>query len=155
MEFIDLTSGHTIKLSAPVVAHFKEHMQVNEKDKEAGGQLFARVEGSQWFIERASGPFRQDTRSRFGFKPNRKREQKEIDLAFENGLHFVGDWHSHPEPVPTPSGQDRCSILDLFKNSEHQLEGFLMIIVGNNSISDLWVSLHSTSSPETRLILKQ
>ena len=45
-------------------------------------------------------------------------------------LHYVGDWHTHPEPQPRPSGTDTRSFWDMFRKSRHQLAGFVMIIVG-------------------------
>jgi len=64
-----------------------------------------------------------------------------------NGLHFVGDWHTHPEPVPTPSAADIRTIKEAVAKSRHHLHGFIMIVVGSSDFPDaLHVSLNTTDS---------
>lgn len=148
--------GLTVEITNEVIEHFTRHQQFTDKDKEAGGQLFARIyeDTDHWVIEKSTGPKRRDLRSRFRFKPNRRLEQKDINAAFSDGLHFVGDWHTHPEPYPTPSFRDNESMSDMFERSEHELRGFIMIIVGNDQISDLWISIHGRSGASERLCRK-
>lgn len=146
----------TVVLADVVLSHFKEHQQKSKRDKESGGQLFAVINenGNHWIIEKATGPNRKDFRSRFGFKANRKIEQNDINSAFEKGLHFVGDWHTHPESHPTPSSEDKKSISDIFIKSKHELPGFIMIIVGNDELSNLWISISSDKFHETLVKLE-
>jgi integrative and conjugative element protein (TIGR02256 family) len=111
---------------------------------EAGGQLFARIDGMKWSVERATGPSRTDFRTRFGFKPDRKREQEEIDNLFLSGLHYVGDWHTHPEAEPKPSIRDIVSLTEMVKKSRYDTPGFLLAIVGTAlTPTGLWVSFHA------------
>jgi integrative and conjugative element protein (TIGR02256 family) len=73
----------------------------------------------------------------------------EIKSCFSDGLHFVGDWHTHPEGEPTPSSVDIKSMEDCFKKSSHQLEAFMMVIVGQAKFpKGLWVSLHGSTDWE-------
>ncbi|RWE08122.1 MAG: hypothetical protein EOS23_24970 [Mesorhizobium sp.] len=51
------------------------------------------------------------------FWPDRKAEQREIDQYFANGLEYVGDWHTHPGKVPTPSRDDIYSIDNVLRES--------------------------------------
>lgn len=75
--------------------------------------------------------------------PDRKSEQREIDRWHSKGFHYVGDWHTHPESVPSPSGRDSESIRDCFVKSKHHLLGFLLIIVGTAPLPEgLYVSLN-------------
>lgn len=155
MIYTSHTHELTIVLSDDVLNHFKKHQQKLKKDKESGGQLFAKIDikGHHWSIVKATGPNHNDFRSRLGFKANRKKEQEDIDSAFNNGLHFVGDWHTHPESHPNPSLEDRNAIFDIFKKSKHELPGFIMIIIGNNKMRDLWISI-STDKEIERLELQ-
>jgi integrative and conjugative element protein (TIGR02256 family) len=61
------------------------------------------------------------------------------------GLHFVGDWHTHPEAVPTPSASDIRTIEEAVAKSPHHLHGFLMIVVGSG---DFPIALHVSLNTE-------
>lgn len=98
--------------------------------REAGGQLFATFEGAETIIHAATKPSRLDLRTRLGFKPNLKQQRSEIEANYKKGLHYVGSWHSHPEPIPVPSALDCASMITNFLRSSHDLKGLIMIIVG-------------------------
>jgi len=133
--------------------HFDSHRQTAFWKTESGGQLFAEIEGLRWNIVRATGPRRSDYRRRARFFPSRKHEQSEINESFGAGLHYVGDWHTHPEPHPTPSPLDLESMQDLTLRSAYELPGFLMVIVGTDTTSrGLWISLHAGTTQYQRLI---
>lgn len=62
---------------------------------------------------------------------------------FNEGLHFVGDWYTHPSLYPESSGIDNYNIKSCVTESIHELKGFIMIIVGTVSFPrGLSVSLH-------------
>lgn len=108
--------------------------------------MFAIVRPGRWDVERATGPRKADLRSRFGFWPNRAAEQAEIFELHEQGLEFVGDWHTHPEKVPRPSDQDLQGIRSVVELSKHHLPGFLMCIVGLAPEHEgLWLSFHASN----------
>lgn len=124
-------SDQTLLFLPEVVDHFRSHQQACPTDPEAGGQLFATFCGDEVRVERATGPKPTDKRSRFGFVPNRRAERREIRRMFRDGLHYVGDWHTHPQDVPSPSHVDLTNIHDTFRKSRHGLAGFLLVIAGN------------------------
>ena len=130
------SSGQTLTLAVDVIEHFRRHQQSQRNRAEAGGQLFATFSGSSIEVSRATGPRKSDRRSPFGFKPNRGAERREIKKLFRVGLHYVGDWHTHPQRIPVPSSTDVENITDMFRKSRHSLAGFLMIIVGTASFPD-------------------
>ena len=92
--------------------------------------MFARFTQDQIVIEIATGPRRSDRRSRFSYVPNRLAERREIARLFKLGLHYVGDWHTHPERHPNPSSTDARNLNETFRKSKHQLTALVMIIVG-------------------------
>lgn len=127
-----------IEVGAPVVTLTDDaigamlrHRQMKSKDPEAGGQLFARFEenGTATIVE-ATGPKPKDKRSRCLFIPDRWLQRAEIKVLHEEGKHFVGDWHTHPEAIPSPSGEDVAGMIDCFRKSRHELQAFIMIIIG-------------------------
>jgi integrative and conjugative element protein (TIGR02256 family) len=140
--------GANLVLSDQVVEHFALHQQVRHDQAEAGGQLFARLTRYEIFVEEATGPRSTDRRGRTHYTPDRQAERKEIRERFAFGLHYVGDWHTHPESVPIPSPIDRFTISDCSRRSTHKLTGFLLVVVGNGSFPEsLSISLNRSRRP--------
>jgi integrative and conjugative element protein (TIGR02256 family) len=123
-------SGQVLVLSDEVLEHFARYRQLRFYQSEAGGQLFATFDEGRIHVVEATGPRRTDTRRRTSYVPDRRAEQREIDARHERGLHYVGDWHTHPEDVPTPSGRDADSISESVKKSTHTLNAFVLVIAG-------------------------
>jgi integrative and conjugative element protein (TIGR02256 family) len=116
-------------------------------ESEAGGLLFAEFDFPSIRIVEASPPHASDKRWRTLFVPNRILQRRLIKKCFKRGRHFVGEWHTHPESNPTPSGLDLKSMVDAFLKSQHELNYFIMVIVGNKTEAlKLWVSAHDSLS---------
>lgn len=134
----------TVRFSPNVLKVFDAYRQKNSLDHEAGGQLFATIAGDAWHVGEATGPKPADRRGRFHFWPDPKSAQKEIDQYFATGLEYVGDWHTHPEKVPTPSDADILSIKNIVRESTFYNAGLLLCIVGLELFpSGLHVSFHA------------
>jgi integrative and conjugative element protein (TIGR02256 family) len=123
-------SGQVLVISEAVLRRFRRHRQRRWYQREAGGQLFARLSGLRIMVEEATGPRRTDRRTRTSYIPDRVAEQREIDSHHPSGLHYIGDWHTHPEKSPSPSGLDIASISESVRKSTHGLNGFVLVIVG-------------------------
>lgn len=155
-------SGQVVVVTDGVLAHLLRHRQVGRRDPEAGGQLFARVEGERVVLVEATGPRPGDRRTRTSYIPDRAAEQAEIAARHAAGLHYVGDWHTHPDRQPRPSGRDLESMAECFAKSAHQLNGFVLVIVGlADPPAGLHVSVHDGAEhhdlapqPSTELPLK-
>jgi integrative and conjugative element protein (TIGR02256 family) len=136
-------SGQTVILIDNVVAHLLRHRQSCWRYREAGGQLFARFDGKQIVVVEATGPRRTDRRTRTTYIPDRAAELREIADRHAHGLHFVGDWHTHPDRHPQPSPVDLASMAECVTKSTHRLNGFLLLIVGLDEPPDgIHASLH-------------
>lgn len=143
LQFESRRLGTLVTFSAEVVKHFAEHRQQGKIKTEIGGQLFAEFVRNEVRVVRTTGPNATDKRGWAWFRPDQRKQNVEIKQLFEEGLHFVGDWHTHPESEPRPSSWDLESMEDCFKKSRHQLKAFVMVIVGQaNFPQGLWVSLH-------------
>jgi len=137
-------SGQQLVIPGKVLAHIAKHQQLDSRDTEAGGQLFGRILEQRITVELATGPRRTEVRARYAYVPDRRAEQEEIDRYHLKGLLFLGDWHTHPEHLPIPSGQDQRSIREAFNRSRHHLNGFLLVIAGTQKLpSGLYVAIHN------------
>lgn len=147
IEYAVGTSGQVVVLVDAVVEHLRRHRQLLWCQREAGGQLFARFSRLRIRVEEATGPRRTDRRTRTSYVPDRRAELREIAARYPRGLHYVGDWHTHPERYPCPSQADTASITDCFLKSSHNLNAFLLLIVGTAELPDsLYVSAYDESA---------
>lgn len=124
------TSGQSLRFTDAVLDHFDAYRQLLPGSREAGGHLFARVEDNLIEIVHASGPELKDLRSTLLFAFRKKAAQRIIDARFAKGEHYVGDWHTHPEDIPSPSGIDQTTMASRFKRSDHGLRSMIFCIVG-------------------------
>lgn len=134
-----------LTVSGDALRHMLSHRQKGWFSSEAGGQLFASFAENHLLIVEATGPRKKDRRSRFSFLPHRPSEQKEISERYKRSqLHYVGDWHTHPEQKPHPSRRDTDSVAEIFSSSNHDLFGVLLIVVGTGDPpTGLYVGLHA------------
>lgn len=143
---LPLENGNSdLVFSDAVMAHFLKHQQTRFGDMEAGGQLFARLTRFEIYVEIATGPRPGDKRGRTSYVPDRSAERTEIKSMFARGLHFIGDWHTHPERFAHPSSTDERTISDCVTKSTHQLRGFVLVVVGNGSLPEcLSISIYGS-----------
>lgn len=127
-----------VHLNSEVTSHLNGCRQLRRKDTEAGGPLFSSDPGLDVEVSWCAGPFPRDRRTRHGYIPHRPSVQREIDNRHSVGQHFIGTWHTHPSVQPIASGSNVRSIGNLFKKSVHDLNLFLMIIVGTNPAPWSW-----------------
>lgn len=137
-------SDQVLEISPSVIQTFR-HYQQTAGACEAGGLLFARMLLPNIIVDEATHPHEKDKRFRRTFIPFRNAQRRTIKDRFRRGLHFVGEWHTHPEESPVPSSLDLHSMYDSFVKSKHELNAFVMVIVGSKESGlRLWVSIHNT-----------
>jgi len=150
-----LTEFGLVELTDEVLETLNRHRQLENLSHEAGGQLFARFEADRMRILRATEPTPKSRRGRTYFWPSRREEQLEIESLYAEGLHYVGDWHSHPEPHPEPSSDDIEKIKGIHAKSKHDLNCILMLIVGTHKDAEgLWLASASNAGV-TRAVLTE
>jgi integrative and conjugative element protein (TIGR02256 family) len=119
--------------------HWYQHRQTRFWHHEAGGLLFAQSVGSVngcVHITTVTGPYPGDRRTRCSLILDPERCRADIEIQFSRGLHFVGYWHTHPEPTPTLSEVDRKAFLEIHRNGGLAIERFIAVVVGNRSCNN-------------------
>lgn len=141
-----LPNGYRLVISADAGRTLLSFGQRNSK-KEAGGILLGKIfdVSRTVLIEKVTTPHPKDRRGWNFFVRSRSVAQNAIDNAWADSggeQIYLGEWHSHPEPHPTPSHRDRCMIRNLFKQSKMEIDFLLTIIVGWESV---WVGSQTSS----------
>jgi integrative and conjugative element protein (TIGR02256 family) len=105
-----LRSGARLVMLAPSVLERMEHFShPPENATEAGGILIGRYRDPHIEVIECSVPMPEDGRARFLFD---RRDPGHQSFAMERWRDsgrtetFVGEWHTHPERLPTPSSTD-------------------------------------------------
>ena len=120
----------TVIMTEHVADYLREKKQ--RRGRERGGQLFGRIDDqtATLTVTEVTGGKPSLLSGLFFYKPNIKHEQKEIDGLYAQGLHYLGDWHTHPEQNPTPSAIDVKYLSGVFRKSQKDIRYFIMCIVG-------------------------
>ena len=111
---------------------FSQHVQGSE----AGGLLLGSVHGSHMLIEQATVPTAWDKRFRYLFE-RMPFGHEAIALsrwtASQGTIRYLGEWHTHPEDHPQPSGLDR-SEWNRLSAQRRDKRPMLSVIVGRKSL---------------------
>jgi integrative and conjugative element protein (TIGR02256 family) len=135
-------AGRRVEIQPAALAVFRRHQQLERNVAEAGGVLLGRIlGGGDLVVDEACAPSPADRRSRFGFTRAREPAQRAIDSAWNAsaGHHnYLGEWHTHPEPDPTPSSHDRREWMQAVDSHRYEQAVLLFLIVGTSTLR-LWV----------------
>lgn len=122
--------GVRITFTEECLRVFSSQRQIGWYAKEIGGQLFARFTPDSVDVAVATITKGKSRRTRFGFFPDRDAERADVLSLFKKGWHYLGDWHTHPQVLPTPSPTDERELIDIFVKSQHELPFMLLVVVG-------------------------
>ena len=129
-----------VHFSDDTLAVFRQHIQREATDAEAGGLLLGTVHGNHMLIKQATIPTIWDRRFRTLFERMPFGHQA-IALARWNAsngtVRYLGEWHTHPENNPHPSSLDR-SEWNRLAGLRQDKRSLLTVIVGRD---DLYVEL--------------
>ncbi len=142
----------SLVLEASVVSFLMGQAQRGFTSRERIGQLYSRdLSGPRVVVDAATqlDP-RQSSYARVTFDAQQMAAERMTQ--FERGLHFVGLWHTHPEPDPVPSELDRRLAEDHAGAASDMLAGIVFMIVGNlRSSRSLRVWVQESASPSAGL----
>lgn len=128
---------YKLVISEAVLEIFSKHKQNLPHLHECGGIVLGQVSKKTIFVNRASTPNIFDRSSRYRFERDKDAAQIIVDYEFQNSsqrITYLGEWHTHPENHPTPSGQDRKMIKAQYKLGKLNESFLLLIIQGLESL---------------------
>ncbi|MBR9970960.1 Mov34/MPN/PAD-1 family protein [Magnetospirillum sulfuroxidans] len=101
---------------------------------EAGGVLIGSLRGPHIEVIDCTQPMQNDLRRSHAFDRRDAGHVAAIHAAMKGSagtIGYVGEWHTHPEPVPSPSGQDSANWRNLVRQTKHSLA---FVILGTDGL---------------------
>ncbi|WEA41641.1 Mov34/MPN/PAD-1 family protein [Lysinibacillus fusiformis] len=131
--------GIKIQIKPIVLRGLFHYKQVNKSDFEAGGILIGRFlsENENVIIDNYTEPSCYDIRKRYYFERLTKVHQDILNKVWKESCgtqNYLGEWHTHPEDVPSPSLHDLRSWRILLQNQNKDVNKLFFIIVGIKEI---------------------
>jgi proteasome lid subunit RPN8/RPN11 len=121
----------SLVLEKDVVLFLTGQTQRGFTSQERIGQLYSRDLSASRLVVSAATKLEPRRSSYASVTIDVQRMATERRAQFDCGLHFVGLWHTHPEPRPVPSELDRRLAADHAAAASDLLTGIVFIIVGN------------------------
>ena len=133
-----------------LISGFRQHAPHEE---EAGGILLGQYApgregsvGKAVLVTKASVPTNRDQRGRRSFIRDAETAQIIVDYEHYNSAGrtmYLGEWHTHPEGVATPSRQDCKMIARSFRENDLNTEFLILVILGTE---EDYIGLYDGSS---------
>jgi integrative and conjugative element protein (TIGR02256 family) len=135
----EMSNGGRIKLSTDIFEVIDGFKQREKKASESGGVLLGRfIKGSKDIvIDKVSVPMKGDVQTRYSFKRFSLLHQRMIDEEWSKSkqtCNYLGEWHTHPEYHPDPSGVDRKDWKRKLQKDSFSSRYLYFVIVGIESI---------------------
>lgn len=105
-----LTSPKALVLIEPdLMAKFETFRQLTQRAPEAGGILLGYRRGEHLHVTEATFPHAEDRQGRYSFHRHARHHQRRALTrwaATNHTMDYLGEWHTHPEEIPSPSTVD-------------------------------------------------
>lgn len=134
---------HTYKMNSVVLiikdSVFQQlisHRQYERSKAESGGLLIGRTDiNGNTRIYEITEPMGEDVQKYMIFKRKDKKHLAYLSEANKRCLYFKGNWHTHPQDIPSPSWIDKMSWSRSIKVSKPGESKYIFfIIVGTREI---------------------
>ena len=141
-------SGGLFKIGRDAVLEMRGYVQNDGRKPEAGGVLLGRfvVGTTDVVVDQVTVPMPGDKRSRRRFYREPRNHQAVIDRRWDesrNRCNYLGGWHTHAEPVPSPSRTDTRDWRRALNQNHFDGDTLYCIIVGTRDIR-AWEGSRST-----------
>lgn len=113
------------------------------------------IEGTEdVVVDEVTVPSPRDKRRRFFFFREKDTAQKHVVNAWnlsKQTRNYLGEWHSHPQDEPSPSGPDIINWRRVVKESQFEQRFLLFLIVGRDCIG-AWELAKNERSPRAMTV---
>ena len=114
----------------------------NYGNEKCGILMGSQIDNNHYRISKISPPCCR-TQTRLGCIRDAEKANRFIQEDFHLSNHtrfYIGEWHTHPEPYPTPSDVDISSIKEIHMTASLVAPILFMIIVG---IETIYISVYN------------
>lgn len=141
--------GGVLKIPPEVLSQLSPFRQLEPFQAEAGGVILGRrIQGcDDVVIDEVTTPMAGDARARLQFHRAPSQHQSVIDARWvesQGTCLYLGEWHTHPEPSPTPSRVDLEDWGRRLKEDRFEGSSVFFLIVGMEQIA-IWEGFRQSS----------
>jgi integrative and conjugative element protein (TIGR02256 family) len=137
MTFNQISEGK-LKIGDDALRRMIARRQFSQKEFESGGVILGRhiLDTKNIIVDTLTEPIPKDIQSRYSFFRSDKHQELITSVweASEGTCQYLGEWHTHPEDIPSPSPKDFSSWKKLLKTSILPNRHIFFIIVGTKKI---------------------
>ena len=149
-----ILKNYTIVISENVFSILNQFIQKERQKFESGGILLGQVKEKTVYITKLSVPNHLDKSRRTYFERHRLPAQLIINHEFYNSggkTIYLGEWHTHPELILSPSPIDIDMLKKQFKNNTLNIDCIFLLIQG---INELYIGEFDGTKIDNRTIKK-
>ena len=140
---INIEDYGLVRIKKTLMDQLAQFRQLASHHNESGGILIGKHinSGGRVVIEEFTPPQPSDMQSRCNYFRSSAHNELANQRWQESGGHstYVGLWHTHPEPIPTPSQIDLKDWRDALRHSKYEGKWLFFFIVGQ-SHTRCWAS---------------
>ncbi len=130
--------GARFEISVAAWRVMQAYIQHASDAAEAGGVLLGRHlrDSSAIIVDAVTRPMDGARRAHARFHRSQRRHQAAIDTAWvesEGTCTYLGEWHTHPESIPTPSSVDRADWQRRLLHDRY-IEPLFFVIIGTAAV---------------------
>lgn len=142
-------NGGRIKVGRDALRTMRGYRQMSADAPEAGGILLGRfiVKSLDIVIDEVTVPTPADVCRRYFFKRDQSTHQQVVDQRWHDSggtCHYLGEWHTHPEPSPEPSSYDLLEWERILRETMTDSGVLYFVIVGTRELR-VWEGTRNTS----------
>jgi integrative and conjugative element protein (TIGR02256 family) len=132
MQFGDSKKQILLELPADIVRYMRWRATMSLR-KETGGILIGRYSADLALavVVRATAPPSDSRAGATWFERGIVGVDKLLEQAWENGLHYLGEWHFHPGGLPHASASDRAEMRKIASDKETRCTTPVLVILGD------------------------
>lgn len=128
-----------LKVSSFPLMRMLSYQQDDKHSPESGGLLAGRylLDCDDIVVDAVTVPMEGDIQERHFFQKDTNNHQISLKQMWElskGTCNYIGEWHTHPEPIPTPSSHDLDQWKKVMKKTVLDHTSIFFVIVGTQSI---------------------